>query len=689
MTMSRTTPNHVETVKQLFPNFSTADIQQKPGNNGIPFIIDDGTQKYWLKLIPAMQLEDVLKDIEKQALQDIQSPYVVELLEVKTKMVNGHRYDGLLFKYIDGDDLGSIFQSKKQSGEAFSEEEARKLLFDVSMGIEAISEKGWVHQDIKQRNIRYDSQNDRYVILDLGIAYYSRDLQSPTGKHNRDYASSEQAYASVDAQKIPLITFRSDISQLGQMAYELITLKNPFKDSGQSKLNLQRICSGEYQPIRELNTEISDDLVKIIDTMLNPHPGDRYRSPEDLLCALKGEQYNPISQFESGIYFQVWSGPHGYKKNIEEVTGEITGVVISASQMPAKDCISQIKENGLKLIFDPETHLLTNDIHDSWHGGLSNYDWYDFPIKPERFKNKSRIADFVAQVVQPQIELDVDYVIPPYFCIHNPDSEWRNLNGLFYYECLQYCRRIGFDRPVLCPIAVSDDVISVDRSRKDLVDYYTQLPDLDSFFLRIDAKEHNGTVRIIQATTKLIEDLERHKAVLLADAGTVVFGYLAKGLSACVTSLVASRRENDMSIKQVIKPTGGSYKEKFFMPKIFQFVKVDGDLPTLIGILDTDALCDCRVCKNANADSASLEQVNPNDFVSRWSKIDRGNHFFCCLTEWNDRIKLLSPEEKEEEYKKLIDASRSIYQNFSNDLIFNQIITQEDCADWEVAFFSQ
>ncbi len=687
--MNQTKPNLIDVVKQLFPNFSSATIQQKGGNNGIPFLINDGTQKYWLKLIPSTQLEDVLKDVEKQALQEIKSPYVIELLDVKTRVVQGQRYDGLLFKYIDGDDLATIFENKKKSKQPFTEVEAKKLLTDVAKGIEAISAKGWVHQDIKQKNIRYDKQNDRYVILDLGLAYYSRDFQLPTGKHNKDYASSEQAYSSVDTAKIPLITFSSDISQLGQMVYELLTLKNPFKDNGQSKLNLQRIYKGEYQPLKELNKSISTGLIKVIDTMLNPHPGYRYRSPEDLLCALEGRQYTSQSQFEDGVYFQVWKGPHGYKKNIEQVAGEIKGVVVSASQMPGEDCINEVKEQGLKLIFDPETHLLTSDVHTSWHGGLSNYDWYDFPLKPERFKNKSRITDLVAQVVQPQVDLDVDYVIPPYFCIHNPDSEWRNLNGLFYHECLQYCKRIGFNKPVLCPIAVSDAVITVDRSRKELVDYYSQLPDLDAFFLRIDAKEHNTSVRVIQATTKLIEELEHHKPVMLADAGTVVFGYLAKGLSACVTSLVDSRRVNDMSVKQVDKPEGGSYKEKFFVPKIFQFVKVDGDLPNLIGILGTDALCECSVCKNAHADSASILQQNPNAFVSRWSKVDRGNHFFCCVSEWKEKMHTLTPQQKMDEYKKIIDNARAVYKNFELDLLFGQIIKKEDCADWEVAFFSQ
>lgn len=675
-------------VKGLFPNFASSKIQQLKGNNGTPFIIDDKNKKYWLKLISTSQLEDVLRDVEKRALQEIKSPYVVELLDLKTMISNGQRFDGLLFNYIEGEDLETIFRQRKKINKIFSEEEVKKILIDVSHGIDAISSKGWVHQDIKQKNIRYDIKNDRYVILDLGIAYYSRSLELPTGKHNKDYASSEQAYASVDTDKISLITFQSDISQLGQLAYELLTFKNAFIDDRQHKLNFQRIYKGEYKPIKDLNPNVSDKLIKIIDTMLNPHPGYRFRSPDDLISSLKDQEYLSQSKFKGGVYFQVWKGPHGYVKNIEAVTNEVSGVVVSASQMPGSDCIDVIKNKKMELIFDPETHLLSSDINPSWHGGLDSFDWYGFPKKPDNFKTKTQIADFVAKVVQPQLELDVDYVMPPYFSINNPDSEWRNINGLFYYECLQYCRRIGFNKPVLCPIAVSEAVISVDRSRKELVDYYSQLPDLNAFFLRINAKDHNTTVRIIQATSKLIQELERHKPVILADSGTVVFGYFAKGLTSCVTSLVDSRRENDMSIKQTNKPDGGSYKEKFFVPKIMQFVKVDGDLPNLINILGSESLCACHVCKKIGFDNILDKKIDPNNFISRWDKVDRGNHFFCCISEWKNSLDAMSIEQKIEAYERVINNARKIYKDFKSDLMFNQIIKKEDCADWEVAFFT-
>jgi len=210
------------------------------------------------------------------------------------------------------------------------------------------------------------------------------------------------------------------------------------------------------------------------------------------------------------------------------------------------------------------------------------------------------------------------------------------------------------------------------------------------FFLRIDAKDHNSSIPTIQATAKLIEELEHHRPVLLADAGTVVFGYFAKGLSGCITSLVDSKRVLDLSAMQSTKKTGGSeHKPKFFIPKLFQFVKVEGDLPALIKELGSEVLCDCAVCKKAGKDESSLKTQNPDIFTKQWRKTDTGNHFFCCVSEWSKKLEKLTSAKKMELYKINIDEGRKIFSGARGNLIFSQIVKHDDCADWESAFFSK
>ena len=114
LSMNKQTQDLIKVVTELFPNFKSSQIQEKKGsNNGIPFLIQDGEKKYWLKLVNSSKMEDSLKDVEKQALQEVKSPNVIELIDVKTKVINGQRFDGLLFIFIEGEDLASIFATKK------------------------------------------------------------------------------------------------------------------------------------------------------------------------------------------------------------------------------------------------------------------------------------------------------------------------------------------------------------------------------------------------------------------------------------------------------------------------------------------------------------------------------------------------------------------------------------------------
>jgi len=116
LSMNKQTQDLSSVVIQLFPNFGSSQIQEKKrSNNGAPFLIQDGTKKYWLKLVNSSTMEDSLRDVEKQALQEVKSPNVIELIDVKTKVINGQRFDGLLFAFIEGEDLATIFAKKKSS----------------------------------------------------------------------------------------------------------------------------------------------------------------------------------------------------------------------------------------------------------------------------------------------------------------------------------------------------------------------------------------------------------------------------------------------------------------------------------------------------------------------------------------------------------------------------------------------
>ena len=67
--------------------------------------------------------------------------------------------------------------------------------------------------------------------------------------------------------------WKSEVWSLGCVLYELVTLRSPFKEQGQTLSDLVRKCSkGEYAPISEKYTR---DLHRLIHAMLNPDPEAR------------------------------------------------------------------------------------------------------------------------------------------------------------------------------------------------------------------------------------------------------------------------------------------------------------------------------------------------------------------------------------------------------------------------------
>ncbi|TSC86269.1 MAG: receptor protein-tyrosine kinase [Microgenomates group bacterium Gr01-1014_7] len=409
----------ISLILEMYPDFKGSKIDIKtPSPNGIPIFIQKDGKNYWLKLLVSPQMEGNLRDIEQQALKGLDSPHVVKLLAIQTKFINAERYDALLFDYIEGKDLEDILKDLRKSGKKWNENEATKLLKEVVIGINAIWENGWVHQDIKPKNIRLDVKNNKYLLLDLGIAHYFKDFSFSDGKHPKDHASPEQIRASI-GQKVA-VTFNSDLFQLGTIIYELLTLKHPFKESSKHKIDFKKVVAGEYSPIKSLIPEMSAKLASVIGRMLNPHAGYRFRSPQELLHELDDKKYAVESRFVGGVYFQPWPGPQGYKNILNySVSSKIEGVLISASHIPSEAYLRDVKEQGYKIILDPETFLLCDTIQVSWHGDLPKHKWYQYPLNHSFFKDLSRVRVFVADVIQTQLQLGASYIVPPYFNIDN------------------------------------------------------------------------------------------------------------------------------------------------------------------------------------------------------------------------------------------------------------------------------
>lgn len=143
-----------------------------------------------------------------------------------------------------------------------------------------------VHRDIKPGNIIYNG--DDLVLLDLGIAFHA-DLSAitesfmPSPKTPR-YAAPEQ----FEARRYATIDFRTDLYQVGMVAFEAATGRHPFWEPGIQPAEYMRRMSS-FDGSKLDGSGLSNSHIKVITRLLAERPAGRFRSVDQPLDILEGD----------------------------------------------------------------------------------------------------------------------------------------------------------------------------------------------------------------------------------------------------------------------------------------------------------------------------------------------------------------------------------------------------------------
>jgi serine/threonine-protein kinase len=246
---------------------------------------------------------------EVEAVSQLQHPHIV------------HAYDAgpagpthfLAMEYLEGIDLSRLV---KQSG-PLPIEDTRAYIRQAALGLQYIHEHGMVHRDIKPSNLMLCERvgdwksesalglershsptlsHSHIKILDLGLARLQQRASgetatSITGSNTTmmgtvDYMAPEQA---LDSHAVDI---RADIYSLGCTLFYLLTGQPPFP-GGTDAEKLVRHQLKQPPDVRELRPAVPEELAAVVGKMLAKESGERFRTPAEVVQALRGE--SPVS----------------------------------------------------------------------------------------------------------------------------------------------------------------------------------------------------------------------------------------------------------------------------------------------------------------------------------------------------------------------------------------------------------
>jgi calcium/calmodulin-dependent protein kinase I len=247
--------------------------------------------------------DEAALEVEVNILGQVKHPNIVEMKEI----FDCPKVFYLVMEIMRGGELFDRIVEK----EKYSENEAQKVIIDISNALKYCHEKGIVHRDLKPENLLYDSEKEDAIIkiADFGLAKLVDDNTM------MKTACGTPGYVAPEVLKKMRYTYKVDMWSVGVILYILLCGFPPFYDDNNVRL-FSQIKTGRFDYPSPYWDGVSDEAKDLINKLLvvNPeerldtagvlaHPWIAGEASKSELAMAKEEmkKYNARRRFRSGI----------------------------------------------------------------------------------------------------------------------------------------------------------------------------------------------------------------------------------------------------------------------------------------------------------------------------------------------------------------------------------------------------
>lgn len=280
--------------------FKILDILGKGGMGGVYKMFEERTgREVAVKFMnerargtPAL-VERFKREIE--VLGRLQNPFILKAYDVMEALVDGETMVGLVMEYVEGPSL----QDEIYEQDGLPPERVVILAGQLAVALESLREAGLVHRDLKPTNVllQNGASGEEFVrVGDFGVVGFAfadevrerpfDDLRASGSLTQTGHAVGSPSFMSPEAARGARLDHRSDLYSLGLILYEMLTGEAPFwGKSAQAIMVKQQTASLPLLKDRGIH-DVPEWLEKIMRTLVEKDPKDRYQSAKEVYDAL-------------------------------------------------------------------------------------------------------------------------------------------------------------------------------------------------------------------------------------------------------------------------------------------------------------------------------------------------------------------------------------------------------------------